>query len=299
MYTKDKKMLNSFEKNIYSQFGEDGIIAEIFKRLSNHIIIDKWCVEFGAWDGIHLSNTYNLIKNFNYNAVLIEGDPKKYKLLCKNIPNNNVHKILKFVDFSGANSLDNILKSTPIPKNFDLLSIDIDGCDYHILDSLLEYTPKIICIEYNPTIPNSVFYVQPKNFNIKHGSSPASLIKLGSLKGYKLIACTTTNIFLAHVDFYHHLSSNDISIDSIRDDSNVVTYLFSGYNGEILSNREDVYLPWHQFSAPIKNMQSLPKFLLKFHSDYNLIQRLYFNFWLFFKYNSTFNKRFKNLLNIK
>ena len=54
--------LNSFEKKIYSQFGEDGILEEILKRLGEQNI-DKWCVEFGARDGISDSNTYNLIKN--------------------------------------------------------------------------------------------------------------------------------------------------------------------------------------------------------------------------------------------
>ena len=54
--------LNNFRKNNYSQNGEDGIIKEIIKRLK----LDKnpnnnWCVEFGAWDGIYLSNTYNLV----------------------------------------------------------------------------------------------------------------------------------------------------------------------------------------------------------------------------------------------
>ena len=55
--------LNSFEKKIYSQFGEDGILEEILKRLGEQNI-DKWCVEFGARDGISDSNTYNLINNF-------------------------------------------------------------------------------------------------------------------------------------------------------------------------------------------------------------------------------------------
>ena len=56
--------LDNFKKNNYSQNGEDGIIKEITKRLK----LDKnpknnWCVEFGAWDGIHGSNTFNLVKN--------------------------------------------------------------------------------------------------------------------------------------------------------------------------------------------------------------------------------------------
>ena len=72
---KKNSSLNKFEKKIYSQFGEDGIIQEIIKRVGEKNL-DKWCVEFGAKDGISDSNTYNLIKNLDYNAVLIEGDKK-------------------------------------------------------------------------------------------------------------------------------------------------------------------------------------------------------------------------------
>ena len=51
--------LLNYRSNIYSQNGEDGIISEILKRLN----LDQkklWCVEFGAWDGMHLSNTFAL-----------------------------------------------------------------------------------------------------------------------------------------------------------------------------------------------------------------------------------------------
>ena len=35
----------------------------------------------------------------------------------------------------------------------DLLSIDIDGNDYHIFESLKKLRPRLIICEYNPTIP--------------------------------------------------------------------------------------------------------------------------------------------------
>ena len=45
--------LKQYEQNVYSQNGEDGIIGEIVKRLS---IEEGYFIEFGAWDGKHLSN---------------------------------------------------------------------------------------------------------------------------------------------------------------------------------------------------------------------------------------------------
>ena len=52
------------------------------KRLN---IENGWVCEFGSWDGKHLSNTFNLIENKNFNAVFIEGDKNKYKDLLKTV----------------------------------------------------------------------------------------------------------------------------------------------------------------------------------------------------------------------
>lgn len=175
--------LNSFARNTYSQFGEDGITGEILDRLTAKINLNSWCVEFGAWDGVHLSNTCALIRERGYRAVLIEGDQSRFVQLEANHPQPSVIKINRMVEFSGENSLDAILQTTEIPEDFDLLSIDIDGCDYWILDSLKKYKPKILIVEFNPTIPNEVDFIQKANFSVKQGCSPKSLHKLAASRG--------------------------------------------------------------------------------------------------------------------
>ena len=105
---------------------------------------------------------YNLIKNYDYNAVLIESDDKYFNKLKKNIKSEKIIKIKKLVSLEGSNKLENILQNTKIPKNFDFLSIDIDGCDYYIFEQLELFTPKIVCIEFNHMIPNEVEFVQKK-----------------------------------------------------------------------------------------------------------------------------------------
>lgn len=52
--------LKSFARNEYSQYGEDGIIEEIFRRIGPNEL-NNFCCEFGAWDGVHLSNTASLL----------------------------------------------------------------------------------------------------------------------------------------------------------------------------------------------------------------------------------------------
>src|ERR1700758_236619 len=101
---------NECARNAYSQFGEDGIIEEILHLLPR----DKWCVEFGAWDGRHASNTYNLIKNQGYRAVLIEADEKKYELLRKNLEPHDAILLNRYVSFDGVDKLDVLLEGTPI-----------------------------------------------------------------------------------------------------------------------------------------------------------------------------------------
>ena len=74
--------LNKFSKNIHSQNGEDGIIAQILNKLELSIEKNLWCVEFGAWDGMHHSNTFTLVEN-GWNAVYIEGESERYQDLLK------------------------------------------------------------------------------------------------------------------------------------------------------------------------------------------------------------------------
>jgi hypothetical protein len=66
---KNKSNLNSYARNFTSQFGEDGIIEEILIRLG--AVVPKYFVEFGAWDGVHLSNTHSLAK-LGWSGLYIE-----------------------------------------------------------------------------------------------------------------------------------------------------------------------------------------------------------------------------------
>ena len=55
--------LKKFEKNIYSQFGQDGVLENILSRIGPLENIN--CLEVGGWDGVLLSNTCNLVRKFN------------------------------------------------------------------------------------------------------------------------------------------------------------------------------------------------------------------------------------------
>jgi hypothetical protein len=80
------RWLNEFAGNVTSQSGEDGLVAKALSLLPDPTL---WCVEFGAWDGKHLSNTFDLVDSKGYNVALIEGDPVKYKELCISYPHKD------------------------------------------------------------------------------------------------------------------------------------------------------------------------------------------------------------------
>ena len=156
--------LRNFASNVTSQTGEDGIIEKIFSIIP---ATTRCCAEFGAWDGKEFSNTWNLIHNRNWRAVLIEADQDRYaELVDNNRGRQDVLCLNKKVDLEGPDCLDNILAGTDIPVEFDLLSIDIDGNDYYVWESLVNYRPKLVIIEFNLTIPNDIVFIQDKDMSV-------------------------------------------------------------------------------------------------------------------------------------
>ena len=193
---------NQYNKNIHSQNGEDGIIEELLKRLN---INNGWVCEFGAWDGIYLSNTFNLVKK-KFNAVFIEGDTDKYKDLLKTVETYpNIIPVNAFIEHNNTeNSLDNILKTTTIPIDFDILSIDIDSYDYQVWKSLEIYKPKIVIIEINSSVKvnNEIHIHTPDKYQ---GTGFKPTYNLGIEKGYTFIL-HTGNMFFIRNDLFNKLN---------------------------------------------------------------------------------------------
>jgi len=282
-----------YKKNIFSQFGEDGIIEEIFKRLSD--VSDKRCCEFGAWDGKFLSNTCNLITNHNYEAILIEADKKRFDELIYQFPDKKIIKINKFINFSGENSLDNILENNNFNKDFDFLSIDIDGCDYWVFESLSKFTPKVICIEFNPLIPNKVDFIQEKNMKINQGSSAKSIIDLGLKKNYFPIASTDCNLFFVHNKFKQKITNLDkFDINQLLPNSND-NYIYCGYDGTVFTSKP-LNLVWHEIT--VEKIKILPKILNMYPGNYNIFQKILLRFFKFFLKSNKYLSELKYFLRI-
>ncbi len=109
-----------------------------------------------------------------YKGILIEANEERFQNLQSLYANkSDIITLNQLVSFDGNDSLSSLFEKYDC-KEIDLLSIDIDGNDYHLWDSLYNSkynTAKIVCIEFNPTIPNDVYYIQEPNIAVQHGSS--------------------------------------------------------------------------------------------------------------------------------
>ncbi|MGB0383528.1 MAG: hypothetical protein ACPGWR_01780 [Ardenticatenaceae bacterium] len=182
--------LSTYRKNVYSQNGEDGVLEEILQRLK---IRTGWFVEFGAWDGKHTSNAYYLLEQ-GWSGVYIEADKDKYKELVHNMKpfSEHVELLNAYVQPKGTHSLDNLLASTRINREFAVLSIDVDSCDWQIWENLQIYNPTVVIIEINSSIPVGIYQTHRNKKTL--GSSFTATVDLGSKKGYTAV-CHTGNLF--------------------------------------------------------------------------------------------------------
>jgi len=260
-----------YSRNVYSQFGEDGIIEKIVSMLP----VSKWCVEFGAWEGKHLSNTHLLLSQKGWSGVLIESDPRKFKELCFTYRGNDrVTCVNRRVAFEGEDVLEKILAETPVPPDFDILSIDIDGNDYHVWKSLARYRPKIVVIEFNNTIPNCVEFVQKADESVNQGSSLLALCRLGKSKRYELIAVTDFNAFFVDADYFPRFSISDNSPETMNHPQKYVTHVFQLMDGT-LAWSGNLKLLWHGIDMKPEKLQVLPRVLRYFPETRTSILRRY------------------------
>jgi len=269
----------NYSDNVYSQSGEDGIIKQLLSLISESHPLSKWCVEFGAWDGKFLSNTFNLVKNHSYKGVYIESNTKHFIDLKNNMKLFDVICLNTYVGINTHDNIDYILSSTPIPDNFDVLSIDIDGCDFFILESIKNYRPKIIIIEYNPTIPNDVYFVQQPDFSVNHGASALAIQKLAQSKDYIVVAVTATNLILLDKKYIKNEWNIISDLSTLMPEKNTKIVIFFGYDGTVLCNTNTIIYPWLGLSFLPKDLQVIPKYLRKYNRSF--IQKILLGIYIF------------------
>ena len=189
---KSIKDLSQVEFQVYSQWGEDGIIDWLINKFPE---ISKSFLEIGT-ENYKESNTRFLLSNNNWNGFLIEAD----KAAVKDIKSQRIfwkHNLRVENVFITKDNINAIVKKINVPKKLGLLSLDIDGVDYWILNNLSFLKPSIVVCEYNSLFgqKKSVTVPYKKNFirseehysNLFYGASIKAFIDMMKKKNYFFI----------------------------------------------------------------------------------------------------------------
>ncbi len=179
----------------YCQFDEDGIIQALFQKLK---IQNGSFVELGCGDGRE-NNTHALLLK-GWRGVWVDGSPSNIGYILTSVPKDTSPLLVEqmFID------ADNIAgKMTDWLARFDhsldLFSIDLDGNDATILQSVLTVAkPKVIIAEYNgkfvPPITVQVKYnaVHTWASDDYYGVSLQRLVDI--LEDYTLVCCNASGV---------------------------------------------------------------------------------------------------------
>ncbi len=181
---------------VHSEFEEDGILLYIFSIIGT---TNKRVVEICAGDGINC-NAANLIINHGWEGLLFDGEKhsieKGTEFYSKN-PSTFLHPPLLIHAWLTKDNINNLILENGFSGEIDLLSMDIDGNDYYMMDSINEIRPRVIICETQNVIPSHLALTIPykEDFYFKDGKQnedfrSVSLLAMQILlknKGYRLI----------------------------------------------------------------------------------------------------------------
>jgi hypothetical protein len=175
----------------FSQGPEDGVIAEIFRRIGTG---DRYFVEIGAGDG--RENTTRLLLTLGWSGIWVEGSAKNCAAIRRDFEGPLASGQLKLIEaMVTAENIEALLREAGAPERFDQLSVDLDMNTYHVWAALKSFRARAACIEYNASIPPSWEFVVPYDPGAVwdgsnwYGAGLKSLERLGAEQGYRLVGC--------------------------------------------------------------------------------------------------------------
>ena len=225
-YSMDSININDYEFKIFSQHGDDGIIQYLIKNIA---VENNVFIEFGVENYLE-SNTRFLMMNNNWSGFVMDGSSKAMNSLKQQSWYWKYDLVEKAVFISSQN-INQLLSDTGF-SNIGLLSIDIDGNDYHILSEidLSKLNPSIIIIEYNSvfgseraiTIPYKKDFNRTKAHysNLFFGASLAAINYAAVKKGYHLVGADLAgnNAFFVRKDLLNE-KIKEVSVESAYKES--------------------------------------------------------------------------------
>lgn len=176
--------LERHRANVYSQFGEDGVVDAILSAIGEG---SRWAFECGAADGIMFSNTRRLLDR-GWTVHMVEANPiytPALSRLSARFANLRVHTETLAVD-----GLDAMLAKLQAPIEPTLLCIDIDGQDWHAWNGMINHYPMMVMIEH---AHHPDWHDRVPDLGEKGQAGPFAIERLSCSKGYDVVARTITN----------------------------------------------------------------------------------------------------------
>ena len=222
--------LSKYEKKIYSQNGEDGIIQQIFNTIGT---INKYYVEFGVEDGTEC-NTKNLRENKWLGLMMDGGNENKDIGLYKHyITYDNIIELFKHYN---------------VPNKFDLLSIDIDYNNFYVLYKILKskkYKPRLIITECSAwwegeeIVIYDQYYTWDCNKSNYVGGSPIAYKRLFEKYGYTIIYNdkSSVNLFAVQNKYAHMFIQYKTHIHPTQK-TNIIAFIKDIYKRDTITSEE-------------------------------------------------------------
>lgn len=180
---------------VYSQNGEDGMIAEALRRMGT---TNRVFAEIGVEDG-QQCNTRLLLEQ-GWTGVWIDGDADKLAQARAVFAAFVMDGALQLIQAEvTAENINALLDSARLPDTLDVLSLDIDQNTSHAWRALRRRA-RLAVIEYNaalpPAVPAEVPYDPAQTWTRTNwfGASLAALERIGAGQGMALVGCDLNGV---------------------------------------------------------------------------------------------------------
>jgi hypothetical protein len=192
----DSRCLTRRGYKAFSQFDEDGLLDEIFRRIGT---TSRFFAEIGVGNGLE-NNTLALLLA-GWRGLWVEADPASLEHIRTEFREPLADGRLALQgSFVTAENVEELLARGGVPEEPDLLSIDIDGNDYWVWKAIRRFRPRAVVVEYNASLGRSARVVRPYDPAFRwdgttgFGASLAALEALGREKGYALVGCSIAGV---------------------------------------------------------------------------------------------------------
>jgi hypothetical protein len=190
--SKDSLRLNDYEFKVFSQWGEDGILQHLTARLQ---ISNRTFIEFGVEDFFESNCRFLMMKDL-WRGFVIDGSPANIARLRRSY----FYWMYPLESISSFITRDNVaalLEQSGFGPDVGILSVDVDGVDYHLIEALGHMRAAIVIVEYNGlfghqravTVPYDAQFQRTKAHpsNLYLGASLPAFLRLLGGRGYALV----------------------------------------------------------------------------------------------------------------